>query len=260
MRDFFYYRKFINNNNLIFSKYRQFYNNDSEILVEFNSFHNSHISLSYLSNLLSQKYKSSISAFFNYSIISSPIKNTLINEIKWKLGNFFSIKTFGIYRSFGAKKIFRPKISEETQIISEKYLKKIFSKLKNKKDVLKIRFDNILVGDLIYDTYLKRFVKPTIDINDSKFYDLVKNFLYLYFFWKSYFKEKNVKAVIGVHTPYSYGLILRLAISKNIPTYATSSRFLYSLTKKMPYMHGQFKDFKKHFQNSIIDLKKRRYY
>ena len=111
MRDFFYYRKFINNNNLIFSKYRQFYNNDSEILVEFNSFHNSHISLSYLSNLLSQKYKSSISAFFNYSIISSPIKNTLINEIKWKLGNFLSIKTFGIYRSFGAKNI-SPKISE----------------------------------------------------------------------------------------------------------------------------------------------------
>ena len=43
-----------------------------------------------------------------------------------EIGKFFLIKTFGIYRSFGAKKIFRPKISEETQIISEKYLKKYF--------------------------------------------------------------------------------------------------------------------------------------
>ena len=142
----------------------------------------------------------------------------------WK---FFSLKNFGIYRSFGVKNIFKPQVKNNIKTKIDKPLKLIFDKIKNKEDVLKIKFDNILVGDLIYDTYLKKFVKPTIDLKDDDFLKLVNDFFLLYLFWKNYFNKNNVKAVIGVHTPYSYGLVLRLAIYRKIPVYVTSSRFIY---------------------------------
>ena len=238
-------KEFIKNNKSVF------FNKDkknSKILVEFNAYHPVHIAISYLANVIAKKNKSEINAFYNYSLLTSPIKNTIFNEFKWKIGNFFSLKNFGIYRSFGVKKIFKPTLSLENEGVSEKYFNKIYSKIKNKEDVLKIKFDGILVGDLIYDTYLKHYIKPTLDIKSQKFYFLLKNFILLYLFWKSYFKNNKVSAVIGAHTPYSFGLILRMAIQKKIPTYATSSRFVFYLNKDMPYMHGQFKSYAKTFQ------------
>ena len=249
IQNLIWYKNFINNNKKLFPlDYNKKKNKKSEILVEFNAFQNSHIPLSYLSNVLAKNYNSEINSFYNYSLISSPLKNTFLNEIKWIIGNTFSLKNFGVYRSFGVKKIFKP---ETFLKFDQKKLKKktdsIYKKLKYKEDVLKIKINNILIGDLIYDTYLKKFIEPTIKIQDKKFYNLLKDFISLFEFWNLYFKKKNIKAVIGVHTPYSYGLVLRIALSKNIPAYATSSRFLYFLNKKMPYMHGHFKDFKKKF-------------
>jgi len=266
IKNFIWYDNFKKSNKKLFtSVYNQKKFKKSEILIEFNGFQTSHVPLSYLSNVLARKYKAEINAFYNYSLISSPLRNTFFNEIKWNIGNFFSLKNFGIYRSFCVNKILKPKIDKYFEIKIENHFNSIFKKIKKKEDILKIQFDNVLVGDLIYDTYLKKFVKPTININDKNFHQLVKDFLLLYYFWKNYFKIKKVKAVIGVHTPYSYGLILRLAIYKQIPTYVTSSRFLYFLNKKMPYMHGHFKEFKKKFllldknlrRKGIISAKKR---
>ena len=259
IQNLIWYKNFINNNKKLFPlDYDKKKNKKSEILVEFNAFQNSHIPLSYLSNVLAKNYNSQINSFYNYSLISSPLKNTFLNEIKWIIGNTFSLKNFGVYRSFGVKKIFKP---ETFLKFDQKKLKKktdsIYKKLKYKEDVLKIKINNILIGDLIYDTYLKKFTEPTIKIQDKKFYNLLKDFISLFEFWNLYFKKKNIKAVVGVHTPYSYGLILRMAINKNIPAYATSSRFIYSLSKKMPYMHGHFKIFKKTFNKFNYSLKKK---
>ena len=55
-----------------------------------------------------------------------------------EIGNFFSLKTFGIYRSFGAKKRYFGLKFQRTSNHLRKISKKYFSKLKNKKDVLKI--------------------------------------------------------------------------------------------------------------------------
>jgi len=171
-------KKFKKNNRFLFFKNK---NKNSEILVEFNAYHPVHIAISYLVNIIAKKNKSKINAFYNYSLLTSPLKNTILNELKWKVGNFFSLKNFGIYRSFGVKKIFKPTLSSKNEGVSEKYFKKIYSKIKNKDDVLKIKFDNILVGDLIYDTYLKHYIEPTLDIKSEKFSLLQKFFITLSF-------------------------------------------------------------------------------
>ena len=47
--------------------------------------------------------------------------------------------------------------------------KKLYTKIKSKNEILKIKYKNILIGDILYDTYLKSKNEPTIDINSDKF-------------------------------------------------------------------------------------------
>ena len=97
IKNFLSRRKFIKNNKCVFFNKNK---KNSEILVEFNAYHPGHIAISYLANVIAKKNKSKINAFYNYSLLTSPLKNTILNEFKWKIGNFFSFKNFGIYRSF----------------------------------------------------------------------------------------------------------------------------------------------------------------
>ena len=249
--------EFKRKNKILFSSYKKKLNQSSKILVEFNAFQNTHLAISYLSNVLSDVHKSEINAYFSYSLLSSPLQNTFLNNLKWNIGNFLGAKNFGVYKSFGTTKIFKPKITKEVEDQSLKISKKIFSQIKNNNDVLNIKIKKILVGDLLYDTYLKRFIEPTVDIKSQKFYELLKDFVKLFLYWENYLKKNKVKAIIGVHTPYSYGLILRIGIHKKIPVYATSTKFLYFLNKNMSYMHGHFKDFSKNFKklNKLYKLK-----
>ena len=124
------------------------------VLVEFNAFNESHICQSLFANFLSKKFNLDIVSYFNYCILSAPLRQTFFQFIKWNLGKLLNFKYHGVYKSFGSKKVIRPSI-DKTRLKKETKLSKfIFSKIKTKKDILKIKVDNILIGDLIFDTYL----------------------------------------------------------------------------------------------------------
>ena len=234
---------FINLNKKFFKKK----NSKSEILVEFNNFKNSHVSISYLSQILSKKYNSKIKGFFNYYLIVSPLKETLLNKIKWLISKYYFLNNFSVYKSFGCSTIFKPVVDKKTEYRVEKKKNKLLKKIVDKKSIINLHFENIYVGDLIYDTYLKHFRKPTIDVSDKVIKNLVLDFYTLYEYWNEYFRKNNVKSVVGVHSPYAYGLVLRIAINRKIPTYVTSNRFIFKLSNKMKYMHGDFKNYNKKF-------------
>ena len=232
-------------------------NKTSSILIEFNGFQPSHVCFSYFSQILSKKYKSKIVAFHNYSLISTPLKFGFKTKIKWMFGKMFGVKTFGIYKSFGTDEFIKPEfdnIKLKKNILSAQ---KILKKIDNREDLLNTNFDHIKVGDLIYDTYLKKFQKPTVDINDKNFINLFLDFYCLYIFWKNYFDTSEIKGVVGVHSCYSFGLVLRIAYKRSIPTFAVSTRWAFRLNEKMPYINGQYKNYKKTFKSLSEKLKKR---
>ncbi len=230
--------KFIFHNKKFFPKNSS--KKKGEILVEFNAFHPSHIAISYLSNFLKNKTNSKINSFYNYAILVSDLNESLFNKFKWFISNILSLNNFSIYRSFGVDKIFKPIITSEIKIRSELKHREIFEKINNKEDILKIKIDGVLCGDLIYDTYLKKYKEKTIDIKDKKFSDLLRDFISLFYFWSDYLKKKDVKAIIGVHSVYTYAIPLRLGIKNNIPTYAINPQLLYKLKKNMMRMYGDF--------------------
>ena len=256
IKEFLTYRKIIKLNKNIFKKSKKI--NDQIFLIEFNAFHNFHIAVSVFSNFFKKKKNCEVHAFFNYSLLSAPLKFNFINEIKWKLGNLFLIRNFNIYKSFGVKKIFKPEINKKIEIQSIEYFKKIFYKIKNKNEVLDIKIKNILIGDLLYDTFLKSRVKPTIEIKSKEFKNFFLDFIKLFLFWHDYIDKNKINGVITSHGVYSYALVLRIADKKKIPCYIINTNVL-SKFKTENYgasIYGEHKNYRKKFKHLNFHLKK----
>ena len=245
------YKKF---NKKIFSKLK--YSNKI-ILIEFNAFNESHVCQSLLANFLAKKYKLNIVSYFNYCILSAPLKQTFFQKIKWNFGKVLNYKNHGIYKSIGSKKVIRPYIIEKNYENEKKISKSIYKKLKNNNDILKIKLDRILIGDLIYDTFLKSNKIATINIKDEKFIKTLEDFVHLFYYWKNYFKNNNVHSIMGVHSVYSYGLPLRIAISSQIKAYTINSREISKINNKYYFANTNFFDYPKKFKSLKKSIKKK---
>ena len=144
------------------------YQNNSKILVEFHAWTSHHICYSYLIDLLKKKYFSNIVAYEGYTLISSPILHSPIQKFKWNIGQRLGINNFGIYKEMGITSFIKPKKTNKLDYKFQKFLNKKL-KFKNKRELINFKLNNIWIGDLIYDTYLKVKNRPTIDINDPDF-------------------------------------------------------------------------------------------
>ena len=224
-------------------KYFKKINSEKKILVEFNSFQSTHIAFSYLSNVLAKKYNASIQPFFNYTLLSSPLKPNILDKIKWTISKNINFFNHGIYRSFGGLKCIKPSISSKNLHNGKINQKKLYTKIKSKNEILKIKYKNILIGDILYDTYLKSKNEPTIDINSDKFKKFSEEFFALCDYWIDYFEINKVEAVITSHSVYSYAIPLRVAINKNIKAYGCTSRHINKLTKNRLRMHANSNEY-----------------
>ena len=255
LRDYFITKKFKIFNKKIFKTKK--IKSDTIILVEFNAFHTSHIALSNMANILRKKYNSKILAFYNYSIIVSKLNENFLQRIKWTLSNFFNLGNIGVYKSFGAEKIFKPVISKYFIEQGKSNSEIIISNIKSKDDVLKIKYKDILIGDLIYDTYLKTFKTYTIKIDDKRLYKMIEDFMSLCYYWDNFFKINKVSAVLAIHSVYSFAIPIRVAIFNDVKVFAMNMERLFCLSK-INYLKGtDFHYFPEQFSLLSEEIKKK---
>lgn len=240
-------------NKKIFNK--DFSNSNTQVLVEFNAFHSDHIFLSYLSNYFSQKFKSKIIGFHNFSLLITDLNYSLIKNIRWYLSSKFNYKNFGIYKSFGTKYFIKPNLDLDQNKKAKKIFEKEIKNIKKNSDIYKYKFNQMLFGDLFYDTYLKRFYEPTINIGTDRFKTFFLDFIRLIIFWDDYLNKNKVKAVVGVHGQYAYAIVHRLAAKKKIPVILHAEGKIYKINKKHIFQHSEFLFYKKNF-NSLSKAKK----
>ena len=81
---------------------------------------------------------------------------------------------------------------------------------------------------LIYDGYLRKYNASTIDIKSEKFKNYLIETISLFYYWFDYFNNNQVKAIIVSHTVYEFGIILRVAIAKEVKAYSVGSFFIFS--------------------------------
>ena len=151
------------------------------ILVEFSNLHSSFLPFSLFSKILSEKFDSRIFAYDAFMLHSK------LSQIKFFFKKILFLHIYEIYKSFGVEKFINidSKLFKNAQI-KKKILKNV-NKIKNNSDLINFKIDNIYIGDLIYDTYLKKFSKETINIKSHKFRSFFKVCLKDYFFWKNFF-------------------------------------------------------------------------
>lgn len=219
-----------------------------EILFEFNWLHPSHIAYSYLANVLAGKYGASINA---YVPTGAP---PFWRRIEWKLSKCFSLRDFAIYRSFGVTGFFYPQVSSEQLVRARRLTNQILGTLKTKSDIESIAVDGIWLGDLIYDSYLRTFNKPTIEITDESFKAFLLKALGLYIYWDDYFKTHDVRAVNASHCVYVIAIPLRIALSKDIPAFVVGAVHAYRLSKKNIFDSCDFLEFRQTFKALPVDV------
>ena len=215
-------------------------NNKNIVLFEITSMSSTHISYSYVVEEIREFYKSELLG----------ITTNLLSNYKYllfKLLNKLRLFHFGIYQSLGIRKFF---------FLKEKKFKKRVFYPKIKSQFLNFKYKGVVVGDLIYDSYLRYNYKSSLDLNNNDFKEFfIKSINYFDEVIKI-FQKFNVKAVFLSHTVYLPAFIGRFALKKNSDFYCIGITHLIKLSKKEYYIHNH-KKYKKIFDSlSLKDKKK----
>jgi hypothetical protein len=242
--------KFVKNNNQFKKKIKKFIYK-KKILVQIN---NRNFNL-LLVKLLKYKflknfqfagiYTMSLNTYNNFYFFSQiiyKIKNNIYNYLlynKWK----------NLYASIGVNTEYNVNKIKNNYLSNDKIVNRIFSNLKNKKSVLKVKYKNILIGDLIYDSFIRFGKCPTVNIRGIFLKIIIKKSIEVLDYCFLNLKSSKIERYYTSYSSYiNHGLIVRYFIKIGVPVFSCGNG--YSYFKKL-----NSKDFK-HTVNFISFKKK----
>ena len=161
--------------------------------------------------------------------------NDKINDIYLK---FFKSHVYKVFLGFGKKVVINHEKAYFDQKLIREKLEEIKKQLNTTEDIMSIRFENIEVGDLIYDTYLRYFQKPTIEEINEGVYLTIEVGLNIFYNFDKITKEQPIKALLNTYSTYiEHGIPARVCLSKNIDVYTLDwySYGIKKITKDYPY-------------------------
>ena len=240
IRNLLFTYNFIKHNKKLFAAKNK---SKKKILVDFFQYKPSMIVFSYISNILAEIYNAEIIAT-ECDLGEDKIKSFLKNIIQ---KNFF-LSNWNIFKSFGAKELIVSNFSQEDNFKSKKIYNNLLKKIKNKDDVLNIKIMKVDIGDLIYDDYLREKRYTTINIHREDFKQHLFKMVRLFVFWKNYIDNNDIKACLISHSVYKFGIVARIAISKNIKVIYSGLACTYSLDKKNKLSSVGYSDYPKTFR------------
>jgi hypothetical protein len=232
LRNFKILKKYVNHNYFFFPKKKP---GNQIFLVEFNGWQGIHIAFSYIVNFFSKNRKCKIIAFESHNLLSNT-RATFLEKIKWDIGKLLKIKTFGVYSSFGASDFIKPKYDDYIKKNSSKNFKHFFKTKKNLIDLESLRIENIWIGDLIYDSYLKKYATHTIKLNSKTFKSFFFECLCNFYFWYEYFKKQKITGIAVAHSVYISAIPSRIADYKNILNFSFDGANFVNGTNKISYI------------------------
>ena len=220
------------------------------ILMELNAFHSAHIAYSYLANTLATENNARIIGY------ASKIYFSYWKRLAFKIAKFLGLSYLGVYKSFGASDFLNIEISVSQKQKARCIYDDIASQLGDKWDIEALRIHGIWIGDLVYDTYLARFKKPTVDKTSSEFQSLLLESVEQFVFWEDYLDNHDVRAINVSHCVYNVALPLRLGVERNIPVFQANVTHIYRMSKKNYFAYNDFFYFRERFAALPEEVKK----
>lgn len=234
-------RKYIAHNSRVFQCAQGITKKNTVVLFELNDMHSASIAYSYLANVVATKFDAKIVAY-----LPRPFGN-LQEKCFFLIKKYLGLQEFGIFKSFGASDVMAIAITESQRMRARSLQPYILENLRSKRDVEEIAINGVWVGDLIYDTYLKKFKKPTIDLSRVEFSQFLQESIETFLWWEDYFNTHDVRAINVSHCVYNLAMPLRLAVERNIPAFQANVTHVYRMSMRNYFAYGDYRYFREIF-------------
>jgi hypothetical protein len=205
------------------------------ILIEAFQTPSNRLGLSIFAPTASKFYKAKLVAFYMMPV--TPLK-----FLKEQIRFFFSVE-----KSFGCSRFifFGSKNSREYEVKAQDLLKSV----SNLKELETLEYQGIVIGDLIYDVYLRKFRKPTIDLTDFGLVEVTSLFLQHFDQLYKRFVKEEVAGVCVSHTVYLLGLPSRIAAFFGVPAFQVTGESIYRITLENTHAYTAFKQYPELFRS-----------
>ncbi len=234
-------KQFVKHNKMIFPRVDRTKKDAPLVLFEFNEMHSSHIAYSYLANVLARANGARIWA---YGVRPQPNRiRKLLNG--WKKRPVSP--SYDVFSSFGVDSFFSIAVDAVQRQRAQKLFNTIHGTLASKRDLETLSINGVSIGNLFYDSYLKQYKRPTVNLASKEFQDYLLESLELFVFWEDFLDNNRVTAINVSHCVYNLAIPLRLAVSRDIPVFQASATHLYRLTKKNLFAYNDFHYFPERF-------------
>jgi hypothetical protein len=171
----------------------------------------------------------------------------IFHFIKNKLFFFFLKKKWSkIYSSINVNQIYDfSRLSFKSIFFAIKNIKK-YQKIK-KSDILNLKIDGILIGDLIYDTYIRYRCVPTLDYSDFFLKYIIFKSLIVFYNIEDFLKNnKNIKSYFSSYASYiNHGLVIRVLLKHGVDVYILPKEYHQNFCEKLTIKkkYGSFKNY-----------------
>ena len=173
-------------------------------------------------------------------------------KISWRIKRFFIGKyssQFLIYRFIGVKFFIRPRNVDKVETLE--IYSQVLSKINNLNDILEISIKGVWVGDLIYDQYLSRYQKGTINLDDTEWLNFLYESCYTTLFWVHFFRNNPVNSVNVGHTCYFQAIPSRVAIHEDINSFIIMPDRAFHISSENLYDDAEYFRFPEIFKSEI---------
>ena len=120
----------------------------------------------------------------------------------------------------------------------------------------KVMYRDILVGDVVGDSFIRGNFLPTLDFNHLDLLEKLSNALFYIDMLYEYFDKNPVKAVVIIETTYMLALPGRVALQVGIDTFVITHSYVYRLTKERYIAFHHYHEFKSLFRSLPTEVQK----
>jgi len=216
------------------------YPKDSIILVESDQSSGNVLGLSIFLPILSEHLEANLAY---HAMVNSGFSN----RSKQRVRNLFSVnRKIGIRKSF----IVDGRVKELSEGVDQ------FKRIESARQLEAFEIDGVRIGDLIYDSYLRRTGKPTVDLNDKGLQEIFLECYSYYLNFLKIFHNHEIKAVCVSHCVYYFAIPARIAYARDIPVFQVTGESIYRMNRNKTHAYTDFVDYPSRFKLLSEEVKR----
>lgn len=242
--------RFIAHNQRVFGPAKSRGDKKPVVLFELNTMHSAHIAYSYLAAAIVGNADVEIKAYFQKAYTG------LMRRGLFKIRQWFGVNEFGAYRSFGVNEFIEIRLDAAQKEKARALWNQVRAGLHTRLDVEALTVNGVWIGDLVYDTYLMTYKRPTIEPQSAEFGESLLASIEHFVFWDDYLNSHEVRAISVSHCVYVLAIPLRIGVTKSIPVFQVNATHVFRMNPHNLFAYNDFVFFRERFKALPADVRK----